>query len=58
MTEETKTILIEFKSMEDFTNRIQNILKDQKDNEMYEFVFPDKGTQMAWLMMALNLGIE
>lgn len=51
MTEEDKTILIEFKSMEDFKNRIGNLLNDQKDDEVYEFIFLDKGTELAWIMM-------
>lgn len=58
MTQEDKTILIEFKSMEDFKNRIGNLLNDQKDHEVYEFVFPDKGTQLAWVMMAKSLDDE
>lgn len=58
MTEEDKTILIEFKSMEDFKNRIAKLWQDQKDNEVYEFIFPDKETQMAWVMLAQNFGSD
>ena len=51
MSEERKTILIEFKSMEDFKKRIPRLWQDQKDDEIYEFIFPDKGTELAWIMM-------
>lgn len=51
MTEERKTILIEFKSMEDFKNRIARLWQNQKDDEVYEFIFPDKGTELAWIML-------
>lgn len=51
MTEERKSILIEFKSMEDFKNRIARLWQNQKDDEVYEFIFPDKGTELAWIML-------
>lgn len=57
MTEEIKTILIEFNSMEDFTDRIVNLWQDLKDDEVYNFIFPNIGTELAWIMMAKRLGI-
>ncbi len=40
-----KEITITFKNKEDFRNRIATIWQNQKENEEYEFVFPDKETE-------------
>lgn len=42
---ERKEITITFTSINDFKNRIAKLWQDQKDDEIYNFVFPDKNTE-------------
>lgn len=42
---EKTTIEIRFKSKKDFRNRIAQLWQSQKEDEIYEFIFPDKETE-------------
>lgn len=44
-----KTILIHFRSLQDFKNRIARLWQDQKDDETYEFTFEDDETMVAYI---------
>ncbi len=43
-----KEIEIRFKNLKDFQNRIISLWQDQKDDEIYSFVFSDKETEDAF----------
>jgi hypothetical protein len=42
---EIKIIEIRFKSKNDFKNRIVALWQNQKEDEVYDFIFPDKETE-------------
>lgn len=37
--------IIEFKNRSDFRSRIAKLWQNQKEDEVYEFIFPDKETE-------------
>ncbi len=39
---------IKFKNLSDFKRRIARLFQDQKEDEEYEFIFPDKETEDAF----------
>jgi len=43
-----KEIIIKFKNISDFKSRIARLWQDQKEDETYEFIFPDKETEEAF----------
>jgi hypothetical protein len=43
-----KIILIEFKNLKDFQRRIARLWINQKENEIYDFIFPDIETEKAF----------
>lgn len=43
-----KLVTIKFKSLDDFKNRIARLWQDQKEDEEYEFIFPDDETEEAF----------
>ena len=40
-----KIIKITFKSKKDFRNRIAQLWQEQKEDEEYQFIFPDEETE-------------
>lgn len=48
---EKKVIIIKFKSLEDFRLRFARLFQDQKEDESYEFKFPDKETEAEFVKM-------
>lgn len=39
---------IKFKNKDDFRSRIARLWQDQQENEIYEFIWPDKETEQEW----------
>jgi hypothetical protein len=38
-------VIIKLKNKEDFRQRIARLWQNQKENQIYEFIFPDKETE-------------
>lgn len=53
-------IEIRFKSKKDFRNRITQLWQSQKENEIYEFIWPDKETEEEYnkLVSAFTLKLS
>jgi hypothetical protein len=47
-----KTTTITFKSLSDFRSRITRLWQNQKEDETYEFVFPDEKTEQEFLALS------
>ena len=43
-----KTKVIEFRSLQDFQNRIAQLWQNQQDDETYDFIFPNAETEKAF----------
>jgi hypothetical protein len=43
-----KEIDVTFKSLKDFQNRIAGLWQSQKEDEIYNFIFPDEKTEKAF----------
>lgn len=43
-----KTVTITFHSLSDFESRIAGLWQDQKNDEVYDFIFPDEKTEKAF----------
>jgi hypothetical protein len=41
-------VIVRFKSVSDFKRRIAQLWQDQKENEIYTFIFPDQETEDAF----------
>lgn len=50
--------IITFKSVNDFKARIASLWQDQKDNETFEFIFPDKETEDCYIDLANRFIVE
>lgn len=49
-----KIIKITFKNKSDFHNRIAKLWQDQKEDECYEFIFPDHETEIEYENLILS----
>jgi len=45
---ERKKVVVRFKNVKDFHSRIAALWQDQKEDEIYDFIFDDKETEKAF----------